>query len=82
VLWPFKTTVKFEGVEGEAPRLYYAVSAANDAEAMSEIERRLHEQEIRGYSVESVTAASALEAEFLNLPPRCVQLVGVHGHNS
>ncbi len=81
MLWPFKTTVRIEGIGGKAPRVHYIVSAADDREAKSEIERRLREQEIYGYAVESVIAATVIEAEGLNLPARCVQLVGV-GHDS
>ncbi len=75
--WPFKTTVKFIDIDGREQRLHYAVSADNDREAKSELERRLHGQEIHGYTVESVVAVTVAEAATLKLPAGCVQLLGV-----
>jgi hypothetical protein len=73
---PFKTTVKFVDIDGRERRFEYAVSADSDTEAKSEIERRLWAQEIHGYTVESVIAATAAEAARMNLPAGCVQLLG------
>jgi hypothetical protein len=74
--WPFKTTVKFVDLDGREQRLFYAVSADNDLEAKSELERRLHGQEIHAYTVESVVAVTVAEAARLKLPAGCVQLLG------
>ena len=39
--WPFKTTVRFAGRDGNVVRLQYAVSAMSESEAKQELERRL-----------------------------------------
>jgi hypothetical protein len=77
MLQAFKTTVKFTGLNGEAQRLHYAVSASGAAEATHEIERRLQGHEIYGYTVESVVAAKPPEAALLNVPDHCVQLLDI-----
>jgi len=74
--WPFKTTVLFVDGDGQEHRLRYAVSADNVIEARSQLERRLLGQEVHGYTVESVTAATVGEAANLKLPAGCVQLMG------
>jgi len=45
-------------------------------EAKSELERRLRAEELLGYIVEDVVAATDKEAAQLNLPDGCVQLLG------
>ncbi len=75
--WAFKTTLKLVDVNGKVQRLLYVVSAANDTEAKSEIERRFQEHEIYAYTVETIVAATQTEAALLNLPAGCVQLLGV-----
>ncbi|HEY5331720.1 MAG TPA: hypothetical protein VIJ79_17710 [Acidobacteriaceae bacterium] len=61
---------------GQKHRLSYAVSADNVIEARSQLERRLLAQEVHGYTVESVTAATVGEAANLKLPAGRVQLMG------
>jgi hypothetical protein len=74
--WPFKTTVRFAGRDGNVVRLQYAVSAMSGSEAKIELERRLLSQEAFGYVVEEVVAATGQEAAQLKLPDGCVQLLG------
>jgi hypothetical protein len=74
--WPFKTTVKFAGRDGNVVRLQYAVSAMSEREAKQELERRLLGQEVFGYTVEDVVAATGMEAAQLRLPQGCIQLLG------
>ena len=73
--WPFKTTVVFVNDVGTEQRLRYAVSAEDSAEAKRELQRRLLAEEIFGYAVESVTAATVGEAANLKLPAGCIQLL-------
>jgi hypothetical protein len=72
---PFKTTVKFATDDAQV-RLEYLVSAKSSTEAKSELERRLLGQEVFGYIVEKVVAATKQEAAFFRLPSGCVQLLG------
>ena len=74
--WPFKTTVRFAGRDGNVVRLQYAVSAMSGSEAKIELERRLLGQEAFDYVVEEVVAATGQEAAQLRLPDGCVQLLG------
>ena len=74
--WPFKTTIKFAGRDGNVVRLQYAVSAMSEREAKQELERRLLGQEVFGYTVEDVVAATGMEAAQLQLPEGCIQLLG------
>ena len=67
--WPFKTTVKFATDDAQEIRLEYLVSAKSSIEAKSELERRLLGQEVFGYIVEKVVAATKQEAAFFRLPP-------------
>ena len=66
--WPFKTTIKFVSDDRQTKRLQYAVSAASAAAAKAELERRLLGQEVFGYQIENVVAATGAEAAQLNLP--------------
>ncbi|HEY7244579.1 MAG TPA: hypothetical protein VH678_11940 [Xanthobacteraceae bacterium] len=74
--WPFKTTVSFAARDGSVVRLRYAVSAISGSEAKIELERRLLGQEVFGYVIEEVVAATGQEAAQLKLPEDCVQLLG------
>ena len=74
--WPFKTTVRFAGRDGNVVRLQYAVSAMSESEAKQELERRLLGQEVFGYTVEDIVAATGKEAAQFNLPDGCIQLLG------
>jgi hypothetical protein len=65
---PFKTTVKFATDDAQEIRLEYLVSAKSSTEAKSELERRLLGQEVFGYIVEKVVAATKQEAAFFRLP--------------
>jgi hypothetical protein len=76
MFWPFLTTVKFKTEDGGVVRLDYAVSAIDRNHAKSELKRRFLDQEVFGYVVEKVTAATSLEALALKLPERCVMLLG------
>ncbi len=73
---PFKTTVKFTGHDGRETRLQYLVSADNSVEAKCELEHRFLGQEVFGYTIEKVVAASEQEAATFKLPAGCVQLLG------
>jgi hypothetical protein len=74
--WPFKTTVKFRNDDGREIRLTYAVSAGDLIEAKCELERRFLSQEVFGYTIEQIVAATKQEATIFNLPARCIQLLG------
>ena len=74
--WPFKTTVKFATDDAQEIRLEYLVSANRSIGAKCELERRLIDQEVFGYIVEKVVAATTQEAAMFNLPSGCVQLLG------
>jgi hypothetical protein len=74
--WPFKTTVKFTTDGAQEVRLEYLVSANSSIAAKCELERRLIDQEVFGYIVEKVVAATKQEAAFFRLPSGCVQLLG------
>jgi hypothetical protein len=76
MFWPFLTTVKFKTKDGGVVRLQYAVSAIDRNHAKSELKRRIVKQEVFGYVVEKVIAATSLEALALKLPERCVMRVG------
>ena len=73
--WPFKTTIKFVSDDCQTKRLQYAVSAASAAAAKAELERRLLGQEVFGYQIENVVAATGAEAAQLNLPDGCVMFL-------
>jgi hypothetical protein len=76
MFWPFLTTVKFQNESGGVIRLGYAVSAIDHEHARSELRRRFLDQEVFGYEIENVSAATSLEAMSLSLPDRCVMLLG------
>jgi hypothetical protein len=74
--WPFKTTISFAGPYGKVVRVLYAVSAVSASQAKTELEQRLSREEVFGYVVEEVVAATGREAFQLMLPENCVQLLG------
>ena len=74
--WPFKTTIAFRKDDGGELRLTYAVSAGDMIEAKCELERRLLDLGIFGYTIETIVAATNREADRFNLPAGCVQLLG------
>jgi hypothetical protein len=69
--WPFKTTVRYDRTETTV-RVQYAVCADNYRAAKQELMRRLAQQEVEGYVIEQVVAATGREAAQLNLPDGCV----------
>jgi hypothetical protein len=72
---PFVTTVSFADSNGPAVRLYYGVSAGDEREARTEIERRLINQEMYNYSILEVRPATIAEAETLKLPAGASKLL-------
>jgi len=75
VFWPFKTIIKFVDGSGREQRLCYAVSAKTCDEAKDAIQNRLFAQEIFGFTVEHVVAATIGEAREIDLPTGWVQLL-------
>lgn len=75
MFWPFKTIIKFVDGNGGEQRLCYAVSATSSDEAQAAIKSRLFSQEIFGFTVEHVVAATIGEAREIDLPTGCVQLL-------
>ena len=73
--WPYKTTVRFQGVAGIELRLDYWVSATTSEEAARNLKHRLLNNEVFGYRVADVRPATPDEAEWVNLPPNCVMLL-------
>jgi hypothetical protein len=73
--WPYKTTVRFQSVEGSESRLDYWVSAANCDEAERRLKERLTNNEVIGYRVAGARPATNDEAAWINLPPNCVMLL-------
>jgi hypothetical protein len=72
---PFVTTVSFADHNGSAVHLRYGVSAGDEREARSEIERRLINQELYNYSILEVRPATSTEAETLKLPAGAAKLL-------
>ena len=72
--WPFKTTVRYVQ-EHKTVRIQYAVCADNIAAAKGQLLRRFTEQQLNGYEIEYVVAATGQEAARLNLPDDCVVLL-------
>jgi hypothetical protein len=71
---PFVTTVSF--ADGDATvHLQYAVSAGNEREARSELERRLINQEVYNYSISEIRPATSSEAASLNLTAGSIKLL-------
>jgi hypothetical protein len=72
---PFVTTVSFADHDGMTVHLQYGVSAGDEAEARSEIERRLINQEIYNYSISEIRLATSTEADALNLKAGAIRLL-------
>ena len=72
--WPFKTTVRYAH-EYKTVRIQYAVCADNVAAAKRGLLRRFTEQQMNGYEIEYVKAASGQEAAQLNLPDDSIVLL-------
>jgi hypothetical protein len=72
---PFVTTVSFADHDGMTVCLQYGVSAGDEAEARSEIERRLINQEIYNYSISEIRPATSTEAETLDLKAGAIRLL-------
>jgi hypothetical protein len=72
---PFVTTVAFAGWDGASVSLQYGISAGNEAEARTEIQQRLINQEICNYSIVEVRRATRDEAHLLNLPAGSIKLL-------
>jgi hypothetical protein len=71
---PFLTTVSFADRDGTAIHLQYGVSAGNEREARSELERRLINQELFNYSILEIRRATSTEAASLDLPAGTIKL--------
>ncbi|MGH6670662.1 MAG: hypothetical protein ACRECV_01655 [Xanthobacteraceae bacterium] len=72
---PFVTTVSFAGRDGSSVNLQYCVSAGDEIEARTEIERRLINQEICNYSIVEIRRATRDETELLDLPAGSIKLL-------
>jgi hypothetical protein len=72
---PFVATVKFENEDGDVVCVEYAVAAVDTIAAKTELERRFVDLEIVGYTIDRIMEATTLQAQTLNLPPRCVMLL-------
>jgi hypothetical protein len=72
---PFVTTVSFADRDGTAVHLHYGVSAGDETEARSEIERRLINQELFNYSILEIRRATSSEAACLDLPAGTIKLL-------
>jgi hypothetical protein len=72
---PFVTTVSFADRNGTAVHLQYGVSAGDETEARSEIERRLINQELFNYSILEIRRATSSEAASLDLPVGTIKLL-------
>jgi hypothetical protein len=72
---PFVTTVSFADHDGMTVHLQYGVSAGNEREARSELERRLLNQEVHNYSILEIRRATSGEAASLNLRAGSIKLL-------
>jgi hypothetical protein len=72
---PFVTTVSFADRDGMTVRLQYGVSAGNETEARSELERRFINQELSNYAILEIRQATSAEAASLNLPAGSIRLL-------
>jgi hypothetical protein len=72
---PFVTTVAFADRDGMKVNLQYGVSAGNENEARSELERRLINQELCSYSIVEIRRATSSEAQSLNLSAGAIKLL-------
>ncbi|HXQ84576.1 MAG TPA: hypothetical protein VN769_10975 [Xanthobacteraceae bacterium] len=72
---PFVTTVAFADHAGKTANLQYGVSAGNENEARSELERRFLSQELYKFSILEIRRATTSEAASLNLPAGSIKLM-------
>jgi hypothetical protein len=72
---PFVTTVSFADRDGTAVHLQYGVSAGDETEARSEIERRMINQELFNYSILEIRRATSSETASLDLPAGTIKLL-------
>jgi hypothetical protein len=75
--WPFKTTVKLIADDAREPRVKYLDSANSSFATKCELQRRFISQDVFGYAIEKVAAATKQEAAMFKLPSGCVQLFGL-----
>jgi hypothetical protein len=73
--WPYKTTVRFESLEGIESRLDYWVSASNSENAERTLKERFINNEVFGYRFAGARPATKDEAAWIDLPPNCVMLL-------
>ncbi len=71
----FVTTVAFADHDGETAELQYGVSAGNEREARSELERRFLNQELYKFSILEIRRATSSEAAALNLTAGGIKLL-------
>jgi hypothetical protein len=72
---PFVTTVAFADNDGKTAHLQYGVSADNEDEARSELERRFLSQELYKFSILEIRQATSSEAAALNLSAGGIKLL-------
>jgi hypothetical protein len=72
---PFVTTVAFADHDGKTAHLQYGVSAGNEREARSELERRFLSQELYKFSILEIRRATSSEAAELNLSAGGIKLL-------
>jgi len=72
---PFVTTVAFADHDGKTAQLQYGVSAGDEREARSELERRFLSQELYKFSILEIRRATSSEAEALNLAAGGIKLL-------
>ena len=72
---PFVTTVAFADHDGKTAQLQYGVSAGDEREARSELERRFLSQELYKFSILEIRPATSSEAETLNLSAGGIKLL-------
>jgi hypothetical protein len=72
---PFVTTVAFADNDGKTAHLQYGVSAGNEREARSELERRFLSQELYRFSILEIRPATSSEAALLDLSAGSIKLL-------
>jgi hypothetical protein len=72
---PFVTTVAFADHDGKTAHLQYGVSAGNEREARSELERRFLSQELYKFSILEIRRATSSEAASLDLATGSIKLL-------
>jgi hypothetical protein len=72
---PFVTTVAFADHDGKTANLQYGVSAGNENEARTELERRFLSQELYKFSILEIRRATTSEAASLDLSVGSIKLL-------